>query len=408
MEVVYERCAGLDVHKKEVVACARLGSGSNCRREHRRFATTTAGLLELKEWLLELQCTHVVMEATGIYWKPVWHVLEDGLELVLANARSVKNLPGRKSDMSDAAWLADLLAHGLVRGSFVPPRPVRELRELTRTRRQLVRERVQHGQRIDKVLEDANLKLSSVLSDSLGQSGRRILDAIAAGEKDAAKLASLASTRVQASAEQLTQALTGRPTDHHRFLLKLHLGQIDHLDATIKLLDEQIETHLRPFRWAVDLLDALPGVSWTAAASIVAEIGTDMSRFPTAAHLVSWAGLCPGMDESAGKTRSRRTREGNPWLKSLLVQCAHSAGMKKNSYYRSLFMRLKGRRGAKKAAIAVAASMLTAAYHMLKNGTVYQDLGPTYFDEREKKIVAAHLLARLSALGVQVELKQAA
>jgi len=408
MEVLYERCAGLDVHKNEVVACVRIGSGTTGTREHRRFRTTTAGLLELKDWLMSLQCTHAVMEATGVYWKPVWHVLEDGIELVLANARHVKNVPGRKSDMNDASWLADLLAHGLIRGSFVPPQPVRELRDLTRTRRQLVRERVQHEQRIEKVLEDANLKLSSVLTDTLGQSGRRILDALVAGESNPVPLAALASDRVKATDQELTAALTGRPTDHHRFLLKLHLSQIDALDDAIETLDAQIERCLNPFRWAADQLDVVPGIGWAAAASIVAEIGTDMSRFPTASHLVSWAGLCPRLDESAGKKRNSRIRDGNPWLKSLLVQCALAAARKKDSYYRSLFQRIKARRGAKKAAIAVAASLLTAIYHIIKNGVVYQDLGASFLERRDKNIIARHLLKRLSALGFSVEVKNAA
>lgn len=408
MEVIHERCAGLDVHKKEVVACVRLGSGPTGRREHRRFQTTTAGLLELKDWLASQECTHAVMEATGVYWKPVWHVLEDGIELVLANARHVKNVPGRKSDMNDAAWLADLLAHGLVRGSFVPPKPVRELRDLTRTRRQLVREQVQHVQRIEKVLEDANLKLSGVLSDTVGQSGRKILGALVDGKSDPHYLASLASERVKATEEELVAALTGRPTEHHRFLLKLHLGQLDALEQSIGTLDAQIEKCLDPFRWAATELDAMPGVSSVAAASIIAEIGVDMSQFPTAAHLVSWAGLCPSLDESAGKKRNTRTRHGNPWLKSLLVQCGLSAGRKTNSYYRSLYGRIKARRGGKKAAVAVAASLLTAAYHILKSGVVYKDLGPSFLEHRDKKIVTAHLIKRLSALGVQVEVKNAA
>lgn len=408
MEVLYERCAGLDVHKNEIVACVRVGSGAAGRREHRRFRATTAGLLELKEWMASLECTHAVMEATGVYWKPVWHVLEDGIELVLANARHVKNVPGRKSDMNDAAWLADLLAHGLVRGSFVPPKPVRELRDLTRTRRQLVREQVQHMQRIEKVLEDANLKLSSVLSDMLGQSGRRILDALADGKFDPHYLVTLASDRVRATEAELLAALTGRPTDHHRFLIKLHLDQLDALARSIATVDAQIDKCLDPFRWAATELDAIPGISSVAAVSIIAEIGINMAQFPSAAHLVSWAGLCPRLDESAGKKRDTRTRDGNPWLKSLLVQCGLSAGRKTNSYYRSLYGRIKARRGAKKAAVAVAASLLTAAYHILKSGVSYQDLGPVFLENRDKKIVTAHLIKRLSALGVEVEIKRAA
>jgi transposase len=364
--------------------------------------------MELSEWLSSMGCTHVVMEATGIYWRPVWHVLDGHFELMLANARHVRNVPGRKTDINDATWLADLLAHGLVRGSFVPPPPVQELRDLTRTRKQLGREIVQHTQRIQKTLEDANVKLTSVLSDTLGKSGRRIVEAIIAGEVDAATLAALASSRVKATPGQIGEALRGKVTAHHRFLLKLHLDQIDALQKLLTRLDERIEEHVSPFRQAVEHLTTIPGISSTAAHIILAEIGHDMTRFPTSAHLVSWAGLCPRSDESAGKRRSTRTREGNPALKTLLVQCAWAASRKKDSYLRAQFHRIKSRRGAKKAAVAVAASLLTIAFHMLRDGTVYKDLGITYFDQRDKQRVAKRLVKRLAELGIDVEIKNAA
>ncbi len=405
MQVISERCAGLDVHKDSVVACVRIATGASVRREHRRFGTTTSALMELSDWLSSHRCTHVVMEATGIYWRPVWHVLEGHFELVLANARDVRNVPGRKTDINDATWLADLMAHGLIRGSFVPPQPVQQLRDLTRTRKQLSREVVQHTQRIQKALEDANVKLASVLSDTLGVSGRRIVEAIIAGGVEPNALAQLANPRVKATTAELAEALRGRVTDHHRFLLKLHLDQVDVLEAAIQQVERRIAEHMRPFQTAVEQLTTIPGISYTAAHVLLAEIGPDMSRFPTSAHLVSWAGLCPRSDESAGKRRSTRIREGNVWLKTLLVQTAWSAARKKNSYLRAQFHRIKSRRGGKKAAVAVAASILTAAYHMLKDGSAYNDLGATYFDNRDRTRVTKRLLRRLADLGVEVEVK---
>jgi len=408
MEILYEKCAGLDVHKDEVVASIRLGSGRSVHREQKRFGTTTAALMELAAWLTEHGCTHVVMEATGVYWRPVWHVLEGSFELFLANARDVRNLPGRKTDMNDATWLADLLAHGLVRSSFVPPAPVQELRDLTRTRKQLSREVVQHTQRIQKTLEDANVKLSSEISNTVGLSGRRILDAIVAGESDPQKLAALVNTRIKAKPEDLIEALRGKITAHHRFMLKLHLDQIDALRVAIEKLDARIEEQVAPFRDAATRLTTIPGISRVAANVILAEVGADMSRFPTASHLVSWVGLCPRADESAGKRRSTRIRDGNPWLKTLLVQAAWSASRKKDSYLRAQFHRIKSRRGAKKAAVAVAATLATIAFQLLRDGTDYRDLGPTYFDQRDKQRIAGRLLKRLADLGVDVEIKKPA
>jgi transposase len=393
MEVLHPRCAGLDVHKATVVAAVRLVAGGEVAREVRTSAATTAGLLALAAGPSENGCTHVVMEATGVYWKPVWHILaEGGFGLVLANAAQVKNVPGRKTDVNDAAWPAELLARGLVRASFVPDAPTAEPRSLLRTRKQLVRERAGHTLRLQKTLEDANVKLDGVLADLPGRSGRAMPEALAAGEGDPGKLAALAHPRLAATPERLREALRGRATRHHRFLLRLHLDQIDALDAAVARVDREVEERLAPFRAAVELLTPIPGVGALAARVIVAEIGLDMGRFPTAGHLVSWAGLCPRSDESAGKRRSTRLREGAPWLKTTLVQCARAAGRKRASYLQAQYHRLRGRRGPGKAVCAVAASILTAAYRMLKDGTPYRDLGPDHPDRRAKEVQARRLV----------------
>jgi transposase len=409
MEVMYPRCAGLDVHKETVVACVRLAAGNEASHLVRTFATTTAGLIELSEWLEENDCTHVAMEATGVYWKPVWQVLGDNsFELVLANAAHVKNVPGRKTDVNDATWLAELLAHGLVRASFVPEPAIQELRGLLRTRKQLVREKASHVQRVQKTLEEANIKIESVLSDVMGRSGRAIIQALIDGETDPAKLAALAHCKVRASAATLREALRGRIKRHHRFLLQLHLQQINALEAGIAEIDREVDAGLACFRDAVERLSTIPGISQLAAQVIVSEIGTDMSRFATDAHLRSWAGLCPRNDESAGKRRSTRLRKGAPWLKTMLVQCAWAAARSKGTYLHAQFIRLRARRGPKKAICAVAASILTAAYHMLKHGTFYSDLGSAHFDRRRPETQARRLIKRLAELGFSIELKPVA
>jgi len=347
------------------------------------------------------------MESTGVYWKPVWHVLEGRFELVLANASQVRNMPGRKSDVSDATWIGELLAHGLIRPSFVPPAPVQEMRDLTRTRKQLVREISRHTLRIQKTLEDANIKLAEVVSSVLGMSGRAILAGLVGGETDPERLADLAATgRLKASRDQIVEALRGTVTDHHRFMLKLHLDQIDQLERAVREVEERARAG--PFRAAIELLSTIPGVSETTATVIVAEIGDDMRRFPTAGHLLSWAGLCPRMDESAGKRLSNRTRRGAPWLKTVLVQAAWSASKKRDSYFRARFLRLKSRRGPKKAVVAIAASILTAAYQMLKTGAEYQDLGPKHYDHIDRVRAADRLRRRLQALGYRVTMEPAA
>ena len=407
MDVVHPKCAGLDVHQQSVVACVRLGAGKAVTYEVRTFGTSTPDLLALSDWLTAHGCTHVAMESTGVFWKPVWAVLDGAFELVLANAMHIRNIPGRKSDVNDATWIADLLGHGLIRSSFVPPAPIQELRDLTRTRKQLVREIAQHTLRLQKTLETANVKLTSVLTDILGVSGRAILAALVAGETDPARLAALANDKVRASRAQLTAALHGRVTAHHRFMLKLHLGQIETLETAVRDVEARLGEALGPFRTAIDHLITMPGVSETVARVIVAEIGFDMTRFPSAAHLVSWAGLCPRLHESAGKRLSTRTRSSNPWLKTTLVQAAWSAARKKDSYSRAQFLRIKSRRGPKKAVLAVAASMLTAAYHMLRDGTDYRDLGADHFDRRDKAKLAKRLIARLHDLGLTVEVRAA-
>ena len=406
MDILYPNCAGLDVHKDTVVACSRRVIGGKVVREVRTFKTTTSDLLALSEWLGSLGATHIVMEATGVYWKPVWNILSDGdFELILANAAHVKNVPGRKTDVNDATWLADLLAHGLIRGSFVPDTQTQEQRGLLRTRKQLTRERTSHVQRLQKTLEQANIKLDSVITDLVGVSGRAMIEALIAGESDPIKLARIASPRIKASPETLTEALRGRVTKHHRFLLKLHLEQIDALNRAIALIDTEVEANLDPFRPLIPLLTSIPGIGELAARVLLAEIGTDMSRFPTAGHLISWAGLCPKNDESAGKRRSTKMRKGAPWLKTTLIQCAWAGARKKGSYLQAQYHRLRARRGAKKAVGAVAASILTAAYHMIANGTFYQDLGADHFERRAKPTQIKRLVAKLQSLGYEVEIK---
>jgi transposase len=405
MDVLYARCAGLDVHKDTVVACVRVVSDGAVNSEVRTFDTMTPGLLALSAWLAESACTHVAMEATGVYWKPVWHVLSDGeVTLILANAAHVKNVPGRKTDVADAAWLADLLAHGLIRASFVPEAPTQEMRALLRTRKQLVREQASHVQRIQKTLEDANIKLASVLTQIMGVSGRAILQALIDGEDDPDRLLTLVQRGVKAPPERLRAALQGRVTERHRFLLHLHLRQVDALNIAIAEIDAEVNRDLDPFRQVVRQLRTIPGVSDLTAQVIVSEIGTDMSRFPTAGHLISWAGLCPRNDESAGKRRSTRLRKGAPWLKTTLVQCAWAASRKKDSYLQAQFQRLRHRRGPKKAICAIAASILTAAYHMLRDGTFYHDSGAGHFRSASPEDQANRLARQIAKLGFSCSL----
>jgi len=421
MEVMHERVAGLDVHKASIVACVRLQAGGKSNRQCRSFDTTTDGLLALLEWLVECRCTHVAMEATGVYWLPVWKILGEGdFTLIVANAAHIKNVPGRKSDLNDAMWIADLVACGLVKASFVPEERMQELRSLLRTRKQLGREQTRHVQRIQKTLAEANIKLDAVISDIMGASGRRIIEAMVAGVRQPRKLADLAGKQIKATPKELYDALHGRLTDHHRFLLGLHLRQWDALEATIREIDREVQARIAhmdaqatpgaaPFRDLIGLLCTIPGVANLSATTILAEIGRDMNRFPTAGHLVAWAGLCPGQNESAGKRKTTRLRKGARWLKTMLVQCAWAAKRKKNSYYRAQFFRLQSRRGPQKAICAVAASILTAAYHILKDGTDHHDLGGDYFDRRRSpEAQAKRLVGQLNRLGFDVHIQPAA
>lgn len=408
VEVLYPRCAGLDVHKDSIVACARLQEGAAAQHEVETFGTTTRALLALADWLAARQVSHVAMEATGVYWRPPWHILEGSFSLVLANAMHVKNVPGRKTDVNDATWIADLLAHGLIRSSFVPPQPIQELRALMRTRKQLVRERGQHVQRVQKTLEDTNLKIASVVSDIMGTSGRSILRALIAGETDPEKLLAVTTGRLQADRSALLEALRGFVRPPHRFLLKLHLGQVEAIEEAIAAVDAEVEKHLDPFRKDLQRLTTIPGVGEIAARVILSEVGVDMVRFPTVGHFISWAGLCPRNDESAGKRRSTRLRPGAPWLKDLLLQCAWAAVRVRTSYLRAQFLRLKSRRGPRKAIVAVAASILTAVYFIIRDGVDHHELGADYFDRRTKANAAERLVRRLKELGYQVELKAVA
>jgi transposase len=414
MNVVYERCCGLDVHKKSVVACLITpGSGSqgtptpngSLNKEIRTFGTMTADLLALCDWLHSAGCTHVAMESTGIYWKPVYNLLEGQFEVLVVNAAHIKAVPGRKTDVRDAEWIADLLQHGLLKPSFIPPSEQRELRDLTRYRSTLIAERSRTANRLQKVLEDANIKLASVTTDVLGMSGRDMLAAILEGETDSLVLAQLARGRLREKHEQLVRALAGRVRAHHRFLIAEHLSHIDYLDEAIERVSAQIEEQLRPFEEELARLDTIPGISRRAAEVLLAEIGADMSRFASAGHLASWAGMCPGNNESAGKRISGRTRKGSPWLRQVLVEAAHGASHTKNSYLSAQYRRLAARRGRKKALIAVGHSILVMAYYVLTRKETYQDLGGNYFDERERQAVERRLVRRLERLGYQVSLQ---
>ena len=411
MQVVVERCAFLDVHRDTVMACARTpdGQGGRCE-EMQQFRTTTSQLLLLSDWLVERGVTLVGMEATGVYWKPVHWILEDAIEAVwVINARHMRNVPGRKTDVADACWGAQLIEHGLVRPSFIPPRPTREQRDLTRYRKSVIEERGRETQRLHKVLEDAGVKLSSVASSVLTKSGREMIDALIAGQRDPAVLAEMAKGRMRSKIPELQDALAGRFNEHHALLCRAMLARIDQADATIEELTRRIESLLDPHEAAVTLLVGIPGVSYRSAQVILAEIGTDMSRFPTPGHLASWAGMCPGNNESAGKHHSGRTRHGSKWLRIALVEAAHAAGRSKDTYLAAQYARIRGRRGPGRAAVAVGHSILVIAWHLLSTGETYNDLGGDYFDKRRTS--TAHqrrLVAQLEAMGHRVTLEPAA
>ena len=405
MDVLYPRCCGLDVHKREVVACLlTTGPDGTPAKAVRAFGTMTPDILALADWLAGAGCTHVAMESTGVYWKPIWNLLEGQVELLLVNARHVKAVPGRKTDVKDCEWLADLLRHGLLTGSFVPDRPQRELRELTRYRASLVRERTAEANRLQKTLEGANIKLASVATDILGKSGREMLAALVAGEADPAALAQLAHGRLREKVPQLERALAGRFGPHQRFLVAQQLAHVDFLDESIARVSAEVAERVLPAEDAIARLDTIPGVGRTVAEALLAEIGADPARFPSAKHLASWAGLCPGNDESAGKRRGGKTRKGSPWLRACLVQAAHAAARTRGTYLAAQYRRLAARRGRAKAAVAVAHSILVIAYRLLTEGAVYRDLGANYFDERDRQAVARRLTRRLEGLGYAVSL----
>ena len=413
MDRLIERCAGLDVHQKTLTACIRVPKeGGGRHQETRRFATTTHGVIVLGDWLASHGVTLVGMESTGVYWKPVYYLLEDRFECWLLNAQHMHNVPGRKTDVADAAWIAELVEHGLVRPSFVPPKPIRELRELTRYRRVLVEERARETQRLQRVLEDAGIKLTSVATDVLGVSSRAMLAALVGGERDTGVLAGLAKGRLRAKLPELREALEGRFGAHHRLLVSELLAHIDYIEEAIERVSEEVERQMAPFAREIELLDTIPGVNRRTAEVLIAEIGPDMSRFASSAHLASWAGMCPGNNESAGKHRSGRTRKGSPWLRTALVEAAQAASRTKDTYLSAQFARLRrraGRTGHKKAVVAVGHTLLVIAYHILDRHQGYEELGADYFTRRENTEVHRDRLVRqLQRLGYQVRLESAA
>jgi len=407
MEVVYPRCCGLDVHQKNVTACLlTVTSTGERQKELRTFGTMTDDLLVLADWLVVTGCTHVAMESTGVYWKPIYNLLEGTFELLVVNAQHIKAVPGRKSDVRDAEWIADLLQHGLLRSSYIPDRPQRELRELTRYRTALVREQARELNRLQKVLEGANIKLGAVASTMAGRSVRAMLEALVAGTTDPVALAELAQGRLRAKRAALQRALAGRLGAHQRFMLAEQLAHLEYLEEAIAHLNAEVRTRLHPFEVELGRLDTIPGVARTIAEVSLAELGTDMARFPTDRHCASWSGLCPGQDESAGKRRSGRTRKGSPALRSALIQAAHAAARTKDTYLSAQYHRLAARRGKKRAAVAVGHTILTIIYHILRTGRSYEELGGNFFDERDREHIARRQVARLERLGYHVTLER--
>ncbi|HZY57928.1 MAG TPA: IS110 family transposase [Rubrobacteraceae bacterium] len=409
MERVVERAAGLDVHRDTVTACVRLpAEGGGRRQEVDTFATTTRQLLRLRDWLAEHGVTRVGMESTGIYWKPVFYLLEGDFECWLINAQHLHHVPGRKTDVRDAEWICELVEFGLVRPSFVPPREIRELRDLTRYRKSVIEERAREVQRLHKVLEDAGIKLSSVASKVLSASGRAMLEALAGGERDPVVLAEFAKGRMRSKIPQLREALEGRFRTHHAIIVAEMLARIDHADDSIERISQRIDEVIRPFAQQVELLCTIPGVQQRTAEVILAEIGADMSRFPDASHLASWAGMCPGNNESAGKHKSGKTRKGSKWLRKALVEAAHAAARSKGTYLASQYHRIRGRRGPKKAAVAVGHSILVITYHLLQRNEPYSDLGADYLLQRQSNEAYKNRLVRqLERMGHKVTLEPA-
>jgi transposase len=406
MDTLYPRCAGIDVHKSNVVVCVRCcDRPGKVIEEIRTFATMTADLLALSDWLVEQRISHVAMESTGVYWKPVFNILEGRFQVILVNAEHIKQVPGRKTDVKDCAWIAQLLQHGLLKASFIPPEPIRELRDLTRQRTQLIGERASAANRIQKVLEDANIKLASVATDVLGVSGRDMLEALIAGQTDPEQLADLARKRLREKIPALERALQGRVTDHHRFLLRMHLDHVTHLEELIGRLSHRVEELMAPFAQAQERLETIPGISQRVAETVMAEIGSNPEQFPTAGHLASWAGMCSGNNESAGKRRSGRTTKGNRWLKRILVQAAWAASHTKGTYLAAQYRRLAKRRGRKRALVALGHTLLVIIYHVLRRETTYVELGPDFLDRLEPERLTRQLVKRLQALGHKVILE---
>ena len=408
MQVLYPCCCGLDIHKKFVVACVlRTAPDGSVQKERRTFSTMTTELLALGDWLRALGCTHVAMESTSSYWRPVYNLLEGQFELLVANAYHIKTVPGRKTDVKDAEWIADLLRHGLLRGSFIPAPEQRHLRDLTRYRTHLVEERARLTNRLQAVLEDANIKLAAVVTDVRGVSARAILDALVAGESDGVLLAELARGRLRAKREQLAQAVVGRFAAHYAFMITEQLSHLDYLDEAMERISTEIEQRLQDEWEAVELLDSVPGISQRAAEIVVAELGVDLHRFPSAKHLASWAGMCPGNKESGGKRLSGKTRKGNVWLRQVLIEIAHVASKTKDTYLAAQYRRIAARRGKKRALIALGHTILVIIYHILTERKPYHELGGTYFDQREREQVERRLVRRLERLGYSVSLQPA-
>jgi transposase len=406
MENIFPCCAGLDIHKKSVEACVRrLEPTGQMHHQTRHWGTMTRDLLAMADWMAAQGVTHVAMESTGVYWKPIYNILESRFTILLVNARHLKQVPGRKSDVRDCQWIAQLLQHGLLKGSFIPPRTQRELRDLTRHRTQLVEEKTRTVNRLHKVLEDANIKLASVATDILGVSGRAMLEALMEGQEDPVQLADLAQRQLRGKIPELEKALEGHLTEHHRFLLRLLWKELAQQEELIAELDTKIEEQTRPFANEIERLDAVPGVDRRVAEVVLAEVGSDVKPFPTHSHMASWAGVCPGNEESAGKRRRQRITPGNRWLKRTLVQAAWAASHTKNTYLASQYRRLAGRRGKKRALVAVGHSMLVIFYHMLKERTTYKNLGGDFFDRLEPERLTRYYVKRLKDLGHKVTLE---
>lgn len=407
MEALIERCCGLDVHQATVVACLLIGiAGQKPQKEVRTFGTMQDDLKQLCQWLLQQGCTHVAMESTGVYWMPVYEALEGHFQLVVGNAQHIKNVPGRKTDVKDSEWIADLLRHGLIAKSFVPPEAIRELRDLTRYRRKLTEAQAAERNRLQRLLETADVKLASVASDVLGVSGRLMLRALIEGQSTPAQMAELARGMLRRKLPDLERALSGRLTDNDRFLLKMQLDRVEHIEADISKLDERIEQQLKPYQEQHERLTQIPGVDRVTAAVILAELGVDMNVFPTAQHAAAWAGLAPGNNESAGKRKGGKSRKGNVHLKTALVQAAVAASRKKGSYLKAKYWKVKARRGAKRAAMTVAHKILVVGYHMLLHSTDYADLGESYQDDKASSRTRRSLVRQLEALGFQVTLNK--